>query len=123
MAYRAMGLRVFSSHHIPDVFSSNTAEFVAAAASASSIPRSMRLPEVVVTGRANVGKSTLLNAVMKRRRLVAASKKPGRTKTLTFFRVGPSPGKLLLVDAPGYGHRGRPEWGQLFDQYLDTRQE
>jgi len=83
----------------------------------------MRLPEVVVTGRANVGKSTMLNAVMQRRRLVASSSKPGRTKTLTFFRVGPKPGKLVLVDAPGYGHRGRPEWGQLFDHYLDTRRE
>lgn len=83
----------------------------------------MRLPEVVVTGRANVGKSTLLNAVMQRRRLVASSSKPGRTKTLTFFRVGPKLGKLVLVDAPGYGHRGRPEWGQLFDHYLDTRRE
>jgi len=70
-----------------------------------------------------VGKSTLLNAVMKRRNLVASSKKPGRTKTLTFFRVGPNPGKLILVDAPGYGTRGRPEWGRLFDQYVDTRRE
>jgi len=60
---------------------------------------------------------------MKRRKLVASSKKPGRTKTLTFFRVGPHPGKVVLVDAPGYGQRGRPEWGQLFDQYLKTRRE
>jgi len=60
---------------------------------------------------------------MQRRRLVASSSKPGRTKTLTFFRVGPNQGKLILVDAPGYGHRGRPEWGQLFDHYLDSRRE
>ncbi|KAI0299196.1 hypothetical protein BC826DRAFT_995972 [Russula brevipes] len=60
---------------------------------------------------------------MVRRKLVASSKKPGRTKTLTFFRVGPHPGKVVLVDAPGYGQRGRPEWGQLFDQYLMTRRE
>ncbi|KAF8269654.1 P-loop containing nucleoside triphosphate hydrolase protein, partial [Lactarius quietus] len=74
-------------------------------------------------GRANVGKSTLLNAVMKRKSLVASSKKPGRTKTLTFFRIGTQPGKVILVDAPGYGERGRPEWGKLFNQYLETRAE
>lgn len=51
MAYRAMGLRMFSSQHMPDLFSPNTAEFVAAAASASSIPLSMRLPEVAATAR------------------------------------------------------------------------
>jgi len=113
----------FASQHILDLFSPNTAQFLAAAASASSIPRLSGLPEIVVTGRANVGKSTLLNAVIKRRNLVASSKKPGRTKTLTFFRVGPNPGRLILVDAPGYGGRGRPEWGRLFDEYLETRRE
>ncbi|KAI9509685.1 P-loop containing nucleoside triphosphate hydrolase protein [Russula earlei] len=119
----AMRVRLFTSQHAPDLFSPNVAEFIAAAGSVSSIPRLWGLPEVVVTGRANAGKSTLLNAVMKRKRLVASSKKPGRTKTLTFFRVGHDPGKLVLVDAPGYGNRGRPEWGQLFDQYLDSRRE
>ncbi|KAN0137067.1 P-loop containing nucleoside triphosphate hydrolase protein [Lactarius tabidus] len=105
------------------IFSPHTAEFIAAAGSVSSIPRLAGLPEVVVTGRANVGKSTLLNAVMKRKALVASSKKPGRTKTLTFFRIGPQPGKVILVDAPGYGERGRPEWGKLFNEYLQTRAE
>lgn len=70
-----------------------------------------------------MGKSTLLNAVMMRKSLVASSKKPGRTKTLTFFRIGPQPGKVILVDAPGYGERGRPGWGKLFNGYLQTRAE
>jgi GTP-binding protein len=47
----------------------------------------------------------------------------GRTRVLNFFRVGVSPGKLILVDAPGYGARGRAEWGNLFGKYLETRQE
>ena len=47
----------------------------------------------------------------------------GRTRVLNFFRVGVSPGKLILVDAPGYGARGRAEWGELFRKYLDTRKE
>ncbi|KAI9440432.1 P-loop containing nucleoside triphosphate hydrolase protein [Lactarius indigo] len=101
---------------LASTFSPHTAEFVAAAGSVLSIPPTW-------AGRANVGKSTLLNAVMKRKALVASSKKPGRTKTLTFFRIGPTPGKIVLVDAPGYGERGRPEWGELFNQYLKTRAE
>ncbi|KAI0272425.1 P-loop containing nucleoside triphosphate hydrolase protein [Gloeopeniophorella convolvens] len=116
------GVRAYASHNITGVFSQN-AQFLAAATSASSIPRLSGLPEVIVAGRANVGKSTLLNGVMQRARLVNTSSKPGRTKTLSFFRIGPDPGKLVLVDAPGYGTRGRPEWGRLFDQYLDTRQQ
>ncbi|KAI0321573.1 P-loop containing nucleoside triphosphate hydrolase protein [Amylostereum chailletii] len=100
-----------------------SAEFLAGAAAISSIPKLHGLPEVIVTGRANSGKSTLLNAVVGRRDLMLSSKQPGRTKTLNFFRVGHEPGKLIVVDAPGYGARGRPEWGDLFDHYLKTRSE
>ncbi|THH10560.1 hypothetical protein EW146_g8329 [Bondarzewia mesenterica] len=99
------------------------AGFLAAAASPTSIPKLHGRPEIVVTGRANAGKSTLLNAVVGRRDLMLSSKTPGRTKGLNFFRVGVDPGKLVLVDAPGYGARGRPEWGSLFDHYLETRTE
>ncbi|KAG6897698.1 hypothetical protein C0992_012167 [Termitomyces sp. T32_za158] len=47
----------------------------------------------------------------------------GRTRELNFFRVGAEPGKLVLVDAPGYGARGKAEWGALFDKYIETRRE
>ncbi|KAH0582409.1 hypothetical protein H2248_010352 [Termitomyces sp. 'cryptogamus'] len=47
----------------------------------------------------------------------------GRTRELNFFRVGAEPGKLILVDAPGYGARGKAEWGALFDKYIETRRE
>ena len=47
----------------------------------------------------------------------------GHTQQLNFFRVGAEPGKLVLVDAPGYGARGRPKWGEMFDGYLRTRKE
>lgn len=40
---------------------------------------------------------------------------------LNFFCVGKPPGKLVLVDAPGYGRRGRLEWGELFEHYVDSR--
>ncbi|KAJ3811325.1 P-loop containing nucleoside triphosphate hydrolase protein [Lentinula aff. lateritia] len=86
-------------------------------------PRLKGLPEVVITGRANSGKSSLFNAVLGRKDLIATSSKPGKTRRLDFFRVGAAPGKLILVDSPGYGNRGRPEWGLLFDSYVKNRQE
>ncbi|KAF7974116.1 hypothetical protein HWV62_13323 [Athelia sp. TMB] len=74
-------------------------------------------------GRANVGKSTLLNAVANRKDLFHVGKTPGKTKMLNFFRIGAVPGHLILVDAPGYGARGRREWGALFDAYVKRRRE
>ncbi|KAI0063973.1 P-loop containing nucleoside triphosphate hydrolase protein [Artomyces pyxidatus] len=126
------GQRIFGGHTRPyatttlsDALFANAraAGFLAAAVTVASIPTFQGIPEVIVTGRANAGKSTLLNAIVGRRDLMLSSSKPGRTKSLNFFRVGPDPGKLILVDAPGYGSRGRPEWGQLFTHYLQTRKE
>ncbi|KAJ7863170.1 hypothetical protein B0H13DRAFT_2070856 [Mycena leptocephala] len=73
--------------------------------------------------RANCGKSTLLNAVLGRKDLLRTSKKAGCTRTLNFYRVGEHPGSVVLVDAPGYGARGRPEWGDLFNSYITTRKQ
>ncbi|PPR07817.1 hypothetical protein CVT24_002897 [Panaeolus cyanescens] len=83
----------------------------------------MQLEQVIITGRANAGKSSLFNAVLRRSNLLSTSSKAGHTKSLNFYRVGPEPGQLLLVDAPGYGARGRPEWGELFDHYISTREQ
>ncbi|TDL23746.1 P-loop containing nucleoside triphosphate hydrolase protein [Rickenella mellea] len=97
--------------------------YLAAATNASRFPNVRGLPEVIVTGRANVGKSSLFNAVLGRTDLLHTSKKPGRTKSLNFYRVGSPPGHLVLVDAPGYGLRGRPEWGAVWNEYIETRKE
>ncbi|KAI0692496.1 P-loop containing nucleoside triphosphate hydrolase protein [Cytidiella melzeri] len=126
--------RLYSLHHVnrhhstlstSSVFSdARAAEFLAAAATVESLPTiGTHPPEIVVTGRANVGKSTLLNAVLGRKSLLHTSKRAGRTKTLNFYRVGPEPGKAVVVDAPGYGQRGRPEWGALFDHYISSRKQ
>lgn len=58
---------------------------------------------------------------MGRNDLVRTSAKAGHTQALNFFQVGPDVGKLTIVDAPGYGARGRPEWGKVFEHYLSTR--
>ncbi|KAH8116328.1 P-loop containing nucleoside triphosphate hydrolase protein [Phellopilus nigrolimitatus] len=111
------------AQHIEAAFKpSGAAIFLAAASSPESIPQLHGLPESS-GGRANVGKSTLLNAVLGRAALLHTSKKAGRTRALNFFRVGREPGSLVVVDAPGYGKRGRAEWGQLWEHYIDTRAE
>ncbi|CAE6406211.1 unnamed protein product [Rhizoctonia solani] len=95
--------------------------FLASSPTPESLPRESKA-EVIFIGRANAGKSSLLNSVMGRANLVITSSKPGRTQALNFFQVGPTARELTLVDAPGYGKRGRPEWGKVFEYYLETRE-
>ncbi|HXU70843.1 MAG TPA: ribosome biogenesis GTP-binding protein YihA/YsxC [Polyangia bacterium] len=92
-------------------------------------------PEVAFAGRSNVGKSTLLQALMQRRGLVRISSTPGRTRLINFFRVvvapdgGRSPQdrrELMFVDLPGYGYakvskEEREKWLPFVDQYLSER--
>ncbi|EKM50079.1 uncharacterized protein PHACADRAFT_264598 [Phanerochaete carnosa HHB-10118-sp] len=105
------------SHH-------SAAQFLAAAAAPQSLPLiQKRPPEVMIAGRANVGKSTLVNAVLGRTSLASTSKQGGHTRTLNFYGVGPVPHKLVVVDAPGYGVRSKAEWGRLFQHYIEHREE
>ena len=79
------------------------AEFVTSAAGAADFPRD-HLPEVALIGRSNVGKSTLINALV-RRPLARTSAEPGKTRLANFYRVqrgGGSP--MYIVDLPGYGY-------------------
>nr|GAT46975.1 P-loop containing nucleoside triphosphate hydrolase protein [Mycena chlorophos] len=103
------------------------AEFLAEAVNSEQIPPLKAEPEAVFLGRANAGKSTMLNLVMGRHNLVITSNKPGATKSLKFFRWQlAAPGharSVVLVDAPGYGARGRVEWGTLVDAYIENREQ
>jgi GTP-binding protein len=80
-----------------------SAEFVTSAADAGGFPRE-RLPELAIVGRSNVGKSSLINALL-RRQLARTSATPGKTRLANFFRVqrGTAPA-FHLVDLPGYGY-------------------
>ncbi|MEO0607311.1 MAG: GTPase, partial [Pseudomonadota bacterium] len=75
--------------------------FVLGAASLAQLPAGDR-PEIAFAGRSNVGKSSLLNAVLNRKSLARSSAEPGKTRELNYFDLGD--GKLWLVDLPGFGY-------------------
>lgn len=103
------------------------AEFVISAASPEQFPRD-GLEEVAFLGRSNVGKSSLINALVGRRGLgkkglAFTSSRPGCTQTLNFYRID---GKRYFVDLPGYGYarvslEERAAWKVLIDSYLSGR--
>jgi GTP-binding protein len=83
------------------------------------------VPEIAFAGRSNVGKSSLLNAIINRNGLARTSNTPGRTQELNFFDVG-QPLRLRLVDMPGYGFAEAPKdlmkrWRFLVNDYLRGR--
>jgi GTP-binding protein len=81
------------------------------------------LPEIAVAGRSNVGKSSLLNHLFRKKNLVRTSATPGKTQLLNFFTVDD---KIAFVDLPGYGYAKVPpavqkEWGKMIQGYLVGR--
>jgi GTP-binding protein len=83
-------------------------------------PPELTLPEVAFSGRSNVGKSSLLNALVKRKALARVSKTPGKTREINFFRVNH---QFVLADLPGYGFARvakttREQWRPLIEGYL-----
>jgi GTP-binding protein len=99
-----------------------SAEFVASAVKPSQYPPPGR-PEVAFAGRSNVGKSSLINALLGRKNLVKTGSTPGRTQTINFFLINDS---FYFVDLPGYGYAKVPmavrkTWGPMVERYLKTR--
>ena len=79
-----------------------------------------RLPEVAFAGKSNVGKSSLINAVMNRRSYARTSAQPGKTQTINFYNVNDA---FYLVDLPGYGYtraneQVKAQWGKMTERYL-----
>ncbi|MBS0648040.1 MAG: YihA family ribosome biogenesis GTP-binding protein [Verrucomicrobia bacterium] len=81
------------------------------------------LPEIALVGRSNVGKSSLINHLLHRKKLAKVSAKPGKTQTINYFNVDD---QLILVDLPGYGFAARSQdmqikWSGAIDNYLQKR--
>lgn len=84
------------------------------------------VPQIALAGRSNVGKSSLINALARRRALAKVSATPGKTRSVNYYRV--SPCDFCLVDLPGYGyaragHAEREEWARLLERYLKECQQ
>ncbi|WP_347488092.1 ribosome biogenesis GTP-binding protein YihA/YsxC [Desulfoscipio sp. XC116] len=101
-----------------------SAEFVTSAVRMDKCPAGS-LPEVALVGRSNVGKSSLFNTLVNRKRLARTSNTPGRTQLINFFIIND---KLHLVDLPGYGFakvpvRVKAQWGKMIEGYLAARKQ
>lgn len=84
----------------------------------------LNLPEVAVVGRSNVGKSSLLNKMLNKKKAARVSSTPGRTQAVNLFKVGES---LVVADLPGYGFARAPDeikkhWGKMIYTYLSERE-
>ncbi|MCI8702807.1 MAG: YihA family ribosome biogenesis GTP-binding protein [Anaerotignum sp.] len=82
-------------------------------------------PEIAFAGKSNVGKSTLINAMLGRRALARTSSQPGKTRTINFYDVN---GVMYAVDLPGYGYAKAPKteiarWSKMIEEYLQKREE
>lgn len=83
------------------------------------------LPEISFLGRSNVGKSSLLNSLLNRKKLAKTSNTPGRTQSVNFFLIN---GAFYFVDLPGYGFakvpkKMRDDWGEMAENYLAKREQ
>ena len=85
----------------------------------SVLPKNEKM-EVAFAGKSNVGKSSLINALMNRKSLARTSAQPGKTQTINFYNIND---EMYLVDLPGYGYAkvsqaAKDQWGKLIERYL-----
>lgn len=90
----------------------------------SKLPENTK-PEIAFAGKSNVGKSSLINALMNRKSLARTSAQPGKTQTINFYNINDA---MYLVDLPGYGYAKvseteKQKWGQMIENYLHTSKQ
>lgn len=90
----------------------------------SKLPQNLH-PEVAFAGKSNVGKSSLINALMNRKSLARTSAQPGKTQTINFYNVND---EIYFVDLPGYGYARanvnvKAQWGKMIEKYLHTSRQ
>ena len=97
------------------------AEFVTSITELSKLPKD-GLPQIVFSGKSNVGKSSVINRVLNRKNFARVGETPGKTVHINFFRID---GRAYFVDLPGYGFAKVPKaekerWGKLMEQYFSV---
>jgi GTP-binding protein len=101
------------------------AQFLIGATKTEHFPTTIQLPEVAFMGRSNVGKSSLINSIVRRKNLAHVSTTPGKTQQINFFGVNH---QWMLVDCPGFGYAKvskteRVHWQHLISTYLKEREQ
>ena len=101
----------------------NKSELEAVAVKSAQYPESS-VPEIAFAGRSNVGKSSLLNLLTRRKNLARVSGSPGKTRTINFYRIND---EFRIVDLPGYGYARvskseSEKWGTMMESYLENRE-
>lgn len=101
----------------------NTAKFIKSVNSIKDIPNE-NLPELILCGRSNVGKSSFINAILSRKNLAKVGATPGKTKFLNYFLINE---KFYIVDLPGLGYakvskNEREKWNSLINQFLQRKE-
>lgn len=104
----------------PEALIIRNVEFIGGKAEQEGWRPESTLPEIAFAGRSNVGKSSLLNSLVRRKSFARVSKTPGRTREINFFRIN---NQFLFVDLPGYGYarisrEKKAEWRPLIESYL-----
>lgn len=90
----------------------------------SKLPEN-KLPEIAFAGKSNVGKSSMINALMNRKSYAKTSSQPGKTQTINFYNINDM---FYCVDLPGYGYakttvETRQKWGKMIEKYLHTSKQ
>jgi len=102
----------------------NTQEFVKSVFDLKDLPEN-EIPEVIICGRSNVGKSSFINSLFNRTNLARTSSTPGKTRSLNYYLIDD---KFYIVDLPGFGYakiskKEREHWAKLIEGYLKTSKQ